>query len=163
MNEYIRKLDGLGRIVIPKEYRKKLKIFDNDKLKLSIEKEYIKIEKYSDIEEHFFKLLKFKKILKKELNLDILITDLNEIKDNNIELEKEIKDKISYGKTKIYNAEKDVLLNTQKNINIIIVPIIIYGELVGSIIGYSYKKEIDDLDKKIIEMTKLILIKDIEE
>lgn len=163
MNEYIRKLDGLGRIVVPKEYRKKLKIFDNDKLKLSIEKEYIKIEKYSDIEEHFFKLLKFKKILKKELNLDILITDLNEIKDNNIELEKEIKDKISYGKTKIYNAEKDVLLNTQKNINMIIVPIIIYGELVGSIIGYSYKKEIDDLDKKIIEMTKLILIKDIEE
>lgn len=163
MNEYIRKLDGLGRIVVPKEYRKKLKIFDNDKLKLSIEKEYIKIEKYSDIEEHFFKLLKFKKILKKELNLDILITDLNEIKDNNIELEKEIKEKISYGKTKIYNAEKDVLLNTQKNINMIIVPIIIYGELVGSIIGYSYKKEIDDLDKKIIEMTKLILIKDIEE
>lgn len=163
MNEYIRKLDGLGRIVVPKEYRKKLKIFDNDKLKLSIEKEYIKIEKYSDIEEHFFKLLKFKKIIKKELNLDILITDLNEIKDNNIELEKEIKEKISYGKTKIYNAEKDVLLNTQKNINMIIVPIIIYGELVGSIIGYSYKKEIDDLDKKIIEMTKLILIKDIEE
>ena len=163
MNEYIRKLDGLGRIVVPKEYRKKLKIFDNDKLKLSIEKEYIKIEKYSDIEEHFLRLLKFKKILKKELNIDILITDLNEIKDNNIELDKEIKERINYGKTKIYNAEKDILLNSQKNINMIIVPIIIYGELIGSIIGYSYKKEIDDLDKKIIEMTKLILIKDIEE
>lgn len=110
MNEYIRKLDGLGRIVVPKEYRKKLKIFDNDKLKLSIEKEYIKIEKYSDIEEHFLRLLKFKKILKKELNIDILITDLNEIKDNNIELDKEIKERINYGKTKIYNAEKDIYL-----------------------------------------------------
>ena len=39
----------------------------------------------------------------------------------------------------------------------------IYGELIGSIIGYSYKREIDDLDKKILEMSKLILIKDIEE
>lgn len=163
MNEFIRKLDGLGRIVIPKEYRKKLKIFDNDKLKLTIEKEYIKIEKYSDIDEHFLKLIKFKKILKKELGLDILITDLNEIKEDNIELDNDIKERINYGKTKIYNAEKDILFNTSKNINLIIVPISIYGELIGSVIGYSYKKEIDDLDKKIIEMAKLILIKDIEE
>lgn len=163
MNDYIRKLDGLGRIVIPKEFRKKIKIFDNDKLKLSLEKEYIKIEKYSDIEEHINKLIRFKKILEREIDFDILITDLNEYKDLNKELDKDIKNKINYGKTKIYNNQKDEIFKSNKNINLIILPINIYGELIGSIIGYSYKREIDDLDKKIIEMAKFILIKDIEE
>jgi len=163
LNEYIRKLDGLGRIVIPKEIRKKLKIFDNDKLKILLDKDYIKIEKYSDIDENINKLIRFKKILKKEIDLDIIITSTNEIKEEEIELNKDIKKKINFGKTKIYNQEKDLLFNSNKNINMIILPIILYGELIGSIIGYSYKREIDDLDKKILEMAKLILIKDIEE
>jgi len=120
LNEHIRKLDGLGRIVIPKEFRKKIKIFDNDKLKISLEKDYIKLEKYSDIDENINKLIRFKKIIKKEIDFDILITDLNEFKDLNKELNKEIKEKINYSKTKIYNQEKDIIFGTNKIINIII-------------------------------------------
>lgn len=163
MNDYIRKLDGLGRIVIPKEFRKKIKIFDDDKLKISLAEEYIKIEKYSDIEENINKLIRFKRIIEKEIDFDILITDLNEYKDLNKEISKNIKVKINYGKTKIYNNEQDDIFNTKKNINIIVLPISIYGELIGAIIGYSYKREIDDLDKKILEIAVSILIKDIEE
>ena len=142
MNEHIRKLDGLGRIVIPKEFRKKIKIFDNDKLKISLEKGYIKLEKYSDIDENINKLIRFKKIIKKEIDFDILITDLNEFKDLNKELNKEIKEKINYSKTKIYNQEKDIIFGTYKIINIIILPIMIYGELIGSIIGIHIKEKL---------------------
>lgn len=163
MNEFIRRLDGLGRIVLPKEYRKQIKISDDSKLKISLEQDYIKIEKYSEINNNLDKLLNLKKILKKELDLEILVTDLEEIIDQNVELNEEIIHKIKYGKVEILNNNKDILFNKEENINFIIIPIILLGEVIGSIIGYSYKKEIDDLDKKILEIAISILIKDIEE
>ena len=41
-----RRIDELGRIVIPKEFRKVLKINNDSKLKITEENNYIKIEKY---------------------------------------------------------------------------------------------------------------------
>ena len=163
MNESIRRLDGLGRIVIPKEYRKKLKINDDSKLKITLENNYIKIEKYSDINTNLENLTKLKKILKKQLDLEIMITDLEQTIDEELMLSDNIINKIEYGKIAILNNQEDNLFKTDKKINLIILPIILYGEIIGSIIGYSYKKEIDDLDKKILEIAQLILIKDIEE
>ena len=163
MNEFIRKLDGLGRIVLPKEYRKKLKIYDDSKLKITLENNYIKIEKHSDINTNLEKILLLKKILKKELDLEILITDLDINIEECIELPKNIINKIKYGKAEIINNKEDELFKTNKNINIIVLPIILCGEVIGSIIGYSYKKEIDDLDKRILQLAISILIKDIEE
>jgi len=163
LNEFIRKLDGLGRIVLPKEYRKQLKISDDSKLKITLESDYIKIEKYSDVNTNLERLIKLKKILKKEIDLEIIITDLDEIIEKEIELTEKIKEKIKYGKIEIINEKEDFIFNTNKLINMIIFPIILYGEVIGSIIGYSYKRQIDDLDKKIIEIAQLILIKDIEE
>ena len=163
MNEFIRKLDGLGRIVLPKEYRKKLRINDDSKLKITLEENYIKIEKYSDINNNLDKILNLKKVLKKEIDLEILVTDLDNVIEEEIDLPEDIINKIKYGKIEILNDIKDNLFNKDKNINIIILPIILYGEVIGSVIGYSYKKVIDDLDKKILEITISILIKDIEE
>ena len=163
MNESIRKLDGLGRIVIPKDYRKKLKINDDSKLRISLENNYVKIEKYSDINTNLQELLKFKKILKKQLDLEILITDLDQIIDEGIILPEFIIEKIKYGKTEIVNDMTDEIYVSDKKINIIIIPLILYGEVNGAIIGYSYKREIDDLDKKILEIAISILIKDIED
>lgn len=163
MNEFIRKLDGLGRIVLPKEFRKSLKINNDSKLKITEEDNFIKIEKYSDINNNIENLFKLKNIIKKELNIDILITDLDNIIEKNINISKEILKIIKYGKIEILNNNKDILLNNDKNINLIVIPIILYGEIIGSVIGYSYNKEIDSIDKKILEIAISILIKDIEE
>lgn len=46
-NNYIRKIDELGRIVIPKEVRTKLKIQDNESILITIEDTKIIISKYS--------------------------------------------------------------------------------------------------------------------
>lgn len=163
MNEFIRKLDGIGRIVIPKEYRKKLQINDDSKLKILVEEDYIKIEKYSEINNNIEKIYRLKKVLEKELDLEILVTDLDYYIECKKDLNNLIKEKIKYGKIEILNNQNDILFNTSNNINIIIIPIILFGEVIGSIIGYSYKREINDLDRKIINIAKLILIKDIEE
>lgn len=163
MNEFIRRLDGLGRIVIPKEYRKKLKINNDSKLKISIEDNYIKIEKYSDIDDNLGNLEKYQKILNKYLNLNIIITDLEEDLNSHQELSEKLINKIKYGKIDIINNEKDLLFKEENNINMIIIPIILYGEVIGSLIGYSYEREITEEDKKVLELVQLILIKNIEE
>ncbi|HBA37523.1 MAG TPA: hypothetical protein DCY94_02245 [Firmicutes bacterium] len=46
-NSNIRRIDELGRIVIPKDMRKKLHIRDNESLEIYIEGEEIHIKKYS--------------------------------------------------------------------------------------------------------------------
>ena len=46
-NNYIRKIDELGRIVIPKEVRNKLKIQDNESILISLDENKINISKYS--------------------------------------------------------------------------------------------------------------------
>ena len=47
VNNYIRKIDELGRIVIPKEVRNKLKIQDNESILISLDDNKINISKYS--------------------------------------------------------------------------------------------------------------------
>ncbi len=163
MNEFIRKLDGLGRIVIPKEYRKKLRINDDSKLKIGIESDYIKIEKYSDIDDNLNQLLKYQKTLNKYLNMNFMITDLYEDIVNKKELPDVIINKIKYGKLDVLNDEKDILFHTANKINLLIVPIILYGEVLGGLIGYSYDREITDADMKLLEIIQEILIKNIEE
>lgn len=163
MNEFIRRLDGLGRIVIPKEFRKVLKINNDSKLKITEENNYIKIEKYSDIDKNLEILLRLKNTIKKELDLEVIMTDTDTILEKDISLSRELISKIKYGKAEILNNSKDIIFNTNEELNIIIKPIMIYGEIIGSIIGYSKKREIDDLDKKILEIAVSILIKDIEE
>lgn len=46
-NNYIRKIDELGRIVIPKEVRNKLKIQDNENIMITMDTNKIMISKYS--------------------------------------------------------------------------------------------------------------------
>lgn len=45
----IRRIDDLGRIVIPKEIRKKLKINEGEKLEIFINEEQIVLQKYSSV------------------------------------------------------------------------------------------------------------------
>ena len=57
-NSNIRSIDGLGRIVIPKNIRNKLHINSNEELEIYIENEKIIISKYSSIKE-FIEYIKF--------------------------------------------------------------------------------------------------------
>ncbi len=51
----VRSVDNLGRIVIPKEYRKMLGITSKDKLEISINEDTIEIKKY-DLDDRFLKV-----------------------------------------------------------------------------------------------------------
>ncbi len=75
----IRRIDELGRIVIPKEIRKNLRIKNGDNLEILVEGENITLRKYSQIEnatdmasiyaESFYQVLKY----------NIIITDTDKV------------------------------------------------------------------------------------
>lgn len=51
-NEYVRKIDELGRIVVPKELRNNLKIQDNENVLITQKDDNICISKYSYLENY---------------------------------------------------------------------------------------------------------------
>ena len=159
-----RRIDELGRLVIPKEIRKNLKIKDNDQIEISIVNDKIVLSKYDVLKKddiiHLLLIL-----VRKELNKNALFTSREKIIDNCLVNKEKINDinldnnvvNIIENRKEVLNNNKKMVLN--KDINIIsslISPLIINGDLYGSLIIYS-DNEINDNDIIIIRFVKTFL------
>ena len=133
----IRKIDNLGRIVLPKELRKTMGINSGDDFKILIDNDRIILTKYSRlnvIEDIIVKVIdSFSNVTK---NIIYLVIN-NKIKNQfNEDIIKDITNKINERKTLIYenvnefNLSRTVILKG----NIIIYPIVIESDLLGAII-----------------------------
>ena len=133
----IRKIDDLGRIVLPKELRKNLNINSGDDLQIIIDNEKIILEKYSKLENYEDSLLEIIKCFSDVNNYKIFITVNDKI--------------INYNKENINNIISNIILSKKIYINyknelniigetlkekgkIIIFPIVLESDLLGSII-----------------------------
>lgn len=160
----IKKIDNLGRIIIPKEIRRKLNISIEDDLKITLVKDNIIISKYSILSEIENKINTYGKIIHKLTNKNIIITDKDKIifsNDNNY-LNKEISDILKKYLYQRIEFDKKINLEIIKNINVdnnfYIKPIIINSDTLGIVILYS-DNSITDKDKILIN----IIINIIEE
>jgi len=143
----IRRLDELGRIVIPKELRKSLRIKEGTPLEISIANDEIILKKYSPIMELGENANCCAEILYDTLGVPVFVTDLDELVA--CAGTKYIKQKIKTDILKI--IEKRGISNlenynnsifeeeTIKHKNLLISPIIIEGDVLGSII-IDYKE-----------------------
>ena len=84
-NTFKKRIDELGRIVIPKQIRNTFKINDFDELELFIEDDNIVIKKTGGIKNIKDKLDIFVQFIKKYLNISMFIVDNNEVISSNIE------------------------------------------------------------------------------
>ena len=84
-NTFKKRIDELGRIVIPKQIRNTFKIKDFDELELFIEDDNIVIKKTGGILLIKDKLNDFLKFIKKYNNIDAFIIDKNIVVASNIE------------------------------------------------------------------------------
>lgn len=153
----VRKIDELGRIVLPKELRKNLNIHTGDDFQISIEdEEKIILEKYSRLINIESEIVKIVNIFKKVYNYEILIIYNNKYlgyKENVSEYLTEI-----IQERKIYSSDNFDIEVDNKTINgrIIINPIIIDSDLLGAIIiiGHDDKQNMkltSDVIKNLIK------------
>lgn len=154
----IRRIDELGRIVIPKNIRKELKITQGENLKIYIKEEKIIMEKYSELSKEIEIEKVIAKTLKEILKADIIITDKEKkiikegCKYKEATIEEEIIDAISTRKKKKIETKKQ---------NTLINPIIVNGDIIGTIIVIT-DKIIDKTITDTIDIMTRFLIKYIE-
>ena len=146
----VRRIDDLGRIVIPKEIRRTLRIHDGESLEIFVDNEIITLKKYSSLNE----LANVSKILvesiNKEINKDIIITD----RDNVI---------AASGVNKKKYMGKNISSYLENVINDRIYPIIANGDAVGSAIIVSLENNISESEEKLIKIVAEFLGKHVEE
>ncbi len=162
----IRKIDDLGRIVIPKEIRKTLKIREGDSLEIYIEGDRIILNRYAPLGEFIEDIIMLCESVSNNTDSNICITDTKQViiatgylekeylyKDISKELLEKMDERILWqnkGENKIKVTENDEIV---KNINQVIMPIIYEGSVLGSVILLT-----NDATKKITE-TELRLVK----
>lgn len=170
----VRRIDDLGRVVIPKEIRRTLRIRDGEALEIEVRDDNIVLKRYSS----FGDIQSF---------LNILISNVNKLLNKNIlifDTDKVIGVSGMYGNNYIGNNISDYmyeLLNSRKvgciewNDNLEIVKgefvacnylfssIVPNGDVIGGIVIFDSDNDINDNDKMFLNLIIETLTKYIEE
>ena len=87
----IRRIDELGRIVIPKEIRRHLGIRDGESLEIFTEENQIILKKYSKVLEYADLSNKLCEIISSVMNFSMIITDRDKIVSHSDNIKMELK------------------------------------------------------------------------
>ena len=153
----IRRIDELGRIVVPKEIRKNLRIKEGENLEIFVDsednivlKKHSLIKKLDDLSQNFNTILAASGSIKKDyLNKPISV---------------ELENKINRREEMIEKHRKSISIIDEKEINATyaISTIIVNGDTVGAIMIFSEDKEVDDTDYKLVQIASKFLTSHLE-
>lgn len=148
-----RKIDELGRIVLPKEIRKTMNINTGDDFQISIEENRIILERYQKLKNYEKELINIINIFEEELKCKIYLVINNEEIVTNKKLIKNINDILLERKMYIEDKiEKNQLFeNTIDEGRVVILPIIKNSDILGTLIIISKEKK-----EEIIKIAKII-------
>lgn len=155
----IRKIDELGRIVLPKELRKFLNINTGDDFQIILDNERIILEKYSLLNNYQEDINNIINSFTQVINCKIYISIKDKLINTNEQISSQLENILL--ERKICIEEQPIKFNITKDIieegKLVIMPIIVNSDLHGGIIIISSEK-ISDLTK----ISKIIynLIKD---
>ena len=165
----VRRIDDLGRIVIPKEIRRSFKINEGDSLEIFVDNNGIILRKYSFLDDMVEESLQLVEVIKKVYGKNIVITDkervIAAVKDLNKEyfgkeLTSNIKEKIE-NRSEVINQDSSIIIHGENLSNFFLVPIIANSDSLGSVILID--SNITDEDKSLVKFVTAILVKNIEE
>ena len=170
----VRRIDDLGRIVIPKEIRKKLRIRDGENLEILVENDNIILRKYSVMKNIEDFASNFTDAIYSFIKCNILITNEDRVIAASGPLKKMIIDKnISEDLITCINRKENIHEKYKKNLSITdkqnveatytISTIINQGDPVGLVIFFSETEIITESDKRICEIAAKILSKYLDE
>ncbi len=162
----VRRIDNLGRIVIPKEIRKTLRIKEGDALEIYTDRDgEVILKKYSPIEEMGEYARQYAESLYQIVGRSVFITDTDQIiaaaglgkkEAINQMLTREFEEKMQLRKQKILQVSDREYINVYSEISmeieaILVTPIINEGNVIGSVIVIQNKGKdaLGDIDMKI--------------
>lgn len=170
----VRRIDDLGRIVIPKEIRRTLRIRDGESLEIYVDKEMVALKKYSPMDDLEDISKTFVDAIYQAVQQNILVTD----RDTFVAVAGNLKKKY-IGKTispyleqvieeREVIVEKDakaleLVSGIEEETSYVIHPILVNGDSIGLVIILSLDKPVTDIDEKIVQITSQFLEKHIEE
>lgn len=169
-----RKIDGMGRLVIPKEIREKYNIHENDYLEFIFECDGFYLKKYSKLGKFSIISQELTDILNKYLGAEILIAEKDSIiaysgvnKDKYInkniskKLYKSIKRREELFEK--YTKELEIIEGETINCSYINKALVADYEEIGIICLYRENKSVDENDLKIVNIVSSFLTKYIED
>ena len=152
----VRKIDELGRIVLPKELRKCLNINTGDDFQIRLEDEKIILEKYSYLKNYEQEIISIINCFISETSYDISLVINSKIINKNNEVIDPKLDRLIQER-KIFECKNIEELHLNDNLIIegryIILPIVVNSDLLGSLIVVSKDNIIN------IEKTSKLLLK----
>lgn len=174
----VRRIDDLGRVVIPKEIRRTLRIREGDPLEIFTDREGgIILKKYSPINELTDFSREYAESLQDVIGHIILMSDKDAFISVSGTSKEDYEDrKVSSRLDEIMEGRKSVLLGlSDKVIPLhkddsmdeykyeVIAPIIAQGDAIGSVIILSKDEEIGELELKLAETAAAFLGKQMEQ
>lgn len=168
----IRRIDELGRIVIPKEIRKNLRIKDGENLEIFIADDNIILKKYSSVSNLKDISIELAESIYVTTKHNIMITDLDCVVAGAGSYKKNVMDKrIGKDIEKYIQKRETVFSDVRKEIEIVLdysldvcyigCPIVVGGDVVGYIFLFNHDG-IGETEKKLVSIASRFLGKYLE-
>ncbi len=166
----IRKIDELGRIVLPKEIRRNLGIRDGENLEIFVENDHILLKKYSKMQDYSEIVTNLANIVDQTYDFNILITDRDKVLYSgvkNIPVHEEIGDRLL---RYIHNRES-VTKSTLETYNFkdhsltgyfLVLPIISSIDCLGLIIFYQESSPISEYQFNLLKLLSNLIISKVD-
>ncbi len=166
----LRRIDNLGRVVIPRDIRKNLKIRSGELLEIFINDDYIMLKKHSIINDMkniaFLYAETFSEISKRNIIImdrDKVIATSGSLKKEylNKEISKDFLDLLFKRKNYIENEVNSIKINPQKEefSKYILIPIITNGDVNGGVLLLDQTKDFTEKDLEIAQFIAKVLSK----
>lgn len=169
----VRRIDDLGRIVIPKEIRRSLRIHDGESMEIFVDNELIALKKYSSLDE----LTNISNLLVdaiyNEIKKSVFITDMDKIiAFSGKEKKKYLLQNVSSSLVQIINDRTNIEINNKDielvdgvscGSNFIVYPIIANGDVSGSVVVIGSGEKLNDKEMQLIKFVSEFLGRHIEQ
>lgn len=169
----VRRIDDLGRIVIPKEIRKSLRIREGDSLEIYTDgSDSIILKKYSHVENINNFIIQYVEAVYSSSKRDIIVTDTERVIAAAGSFRKDILGKKINGsldekiqKRSLQKFEKGDTLEVTDNFTVnqaaVLKPISVYGDIIGAAIVIG-ENTIGEIERSLVEITSIFIGKYLE-
>lgn len=139
----VRRLDDLGRLVIPKEIRKMYKMKEGDSIEIYIKDGNICIRKFDETSSFYEQIYSMCVLLQEKYKNKVFFSSEEYLKRNNLEVEDKLLEKAKTH-TKLTFENTKVFIDDEQRYSGCIIPISNYGNYFGSFIMIYNEKGLSE-------------------